>query len=150
MVGQSEKVLIPSRKLSLCRTFTPTKSAPRWARICTTWAEKPHWGCSGTPFMNSTTGCSSTVLAMNSWTGFAVVVSVISSPFRRKSSGQELGRGVRPVKARAAPRLGRCQRKRVQLPAHPALQRGVDQLVLAHPGQAHEGGGDAAGPVEVT
>ena len=36
-----------------------------------TVAEKPHWGWSGTPFMNSTTGCSFTVSAMKAMAGFS-------------------------------------------------------------------------------
>src|SRR5215469_763687 len=44
--------------------------------MLTTVAEKPHWGCSGTPFMNSTTGYSVTVSEIHLRAGFSVEASV--------------------------------------------------------------------------
>ena len=48
-----------------------------WPRICATWAEKPHWGKSFVPFMNTTTSLAATVLRIQSWTA----CSLMSVPF---------------------------------------------------------------------
>ena len=101
----------------------PLNFTPRWVRICTTAAEKPHCGKTGVPFMKSTTGLSVMSCLMRSMT-----VAV----------GSWLG-PLRIVNPRGALRL---QGEGMQLVAHAALQRLIDHLVLLHPALALEGGGD--------
>src|SRR5215213_5759241 len=94
-----------------------------WDRIWTTRAEKPHCGKTGVPFMKSTTGLDFTSLSMRSKAGL-----VIGFGPSRRGGGLE-GEGV-------------------QLPAHAALQGGVDDLVLLHAALAAEGfGHDRSGIV---
>src|SRR5258707_901144 len=57
-VGQFENSLMPWRTEGSARTSMPLNLTPRWLRICTTAAEKPHCGKTGVPFMKSTTGAS--------------------------------------------------------------------------------------------
>src|SRR5436190_246966 len=168
MVGQSVKDLMPSRRASLCSTSTPTKSTPRWSRIWTLTAEKPQRGSSGTPFMKSTTGWSATVLEMKSWTGLAVAASVIRVALSAQNrSCRRWGcrsRGSMPSPPPALRRtvpLSRTRERKasgwragfegqgVEFAAHLALQRGVDELVLAHARQAGERRRDDAGLVVV-
>src|SRR3712207_5550934 len=116
---------MPSRISMSSRTFTPLKGTPRWERICTTRAEKPHCGKTGVPFMNSTMGLDFTSLSMRSKAGL-----VIGFGPSRRGGGLE-GEGV-------------------QLPAHAPLQGGVDDLVLLHPALAAEGLGHDGSGVVVT
>ena len=55
MVGQLEKVLMPSRTSWSSNTFTALNLTPIWDRICTVTAEKSHCGKAGVPFMYSST-----------------------------------------------------------------------------------------------
>src|SRR5215217_6841677 len=98
---------MPSRTSMSSRTFTPLKGTPRWDRIWTTRAEKPHCGNTGVPFMKSTTGLDFTSASMRSKAGL-----VIGLGPSRRGGGLE-GEGV-------------------QLAAHAPLQSGVDDLVLLH------------------
>src|SRR4051794_27438527 len=46
---------MPLRISGSWRTSTLSKPTPRWSRIDTARAEKPHWGKRALPFMNRTT-----------------------------------------------------------------------------------------------
>src|SRR5262249_3108488 len=100
---------------------------PRWLRICTTAAEKPHCGKTGEPFMNSTTGLSVTSCRIRSLT----VLSIVDPRF-----------GGSVVKLGSILRSTGLQREGVELISHASAQRLIDHLMLLHPGFATERAGD--------
>ena len=51
IVGQLEKLLIPSRFSGSARTSTALNGTPISRRTCTVTAENPHIGKAGVPFM---------------------------------------------------------------------------------------------------
>src|SRR3989344_2195385 len=55
MVGQLAYSLIACRMFSSESTSNESNSIPKSCRIPTTWAEKPHCGSSGVPFINKNT-----------------------------------------------------------------------------------------------
>src|SRR3990172_9570384 len=100
----------------------PLNSTPDSISACTTAAEKPHCGKVGVPFMNKTTGAASISALMRFNTGCSVIRCL--SLCQSFSLGAGNARG---------------QRQRVQLAAHAALQRLIDELVLLDAAQPREG-----------
>src|SRR5579883_1142833 len=118
MVGQFENSLMPWRTEGSLSTSMPLNLTPRWLRICTTVAEKPHCGNTGVPFMNRTTGLSAICWRMRSWVAVSIAVILVSAV---QSSGALV------CKASACSSL------------HAAAQRLIHHLVLLHPALAAEG-----------
>src|SRR5207302_8577442 len=117
---------MPWRTDGSARTSMPLNLTPRWLRICTTAAEKPHCGKTGVPFIKSTTGASPIWWRMRSCTVLSISVLV----------GQVLRRRQQPVGSRSyGSVLGGAglQGQRMQFITHAALQGLVDQLALLHP-----------------
>src|SRR5580704_14175538 len=104
---------MPSRTEESASTSMPLNLTPKWLRICTTVAEKPHCGKTGVPFMNSTTGLSVTCWRMRSCTVMSIRSILVYGVF---VSGLLVG-------------SARLQGERVKFVAHPAAQRLVHHLV---------------------
>src|SRR5260370_25063398 len=110
----------------------PLNLTPRWLRIWSTAAEKPHCGKTGVPFMKSTTGASPICWRMRSCrVGSMVSILVCKAPQRGLERDPRCGFG-------SVLGCAGLQRERVQLVAHPAAQRLIDQLMLLDPGLAAE------------
>src|SRR5712691_3300588 len=126
---------MPWRTEPSARTSMPLNLTPRWLRICTTAAEKPHCGKTGVPFIKSTTGASPICWRMRSCT----VLSISRSSFAGAAAQLLVDARFGCVSILGGAGL-QCQR--VQFVAHAALQCLVHQLVLLHPALAAEGAGD--------
>src|SRR5437763_2217171 len=111
---------MPFRSSSFSSTLRPLYGTPRWSRICTTWAENPHIGNCGLPFMNSTTSLLFTSLSMN-W------LMAMAFSFR----AQVVRTVVLTLKLRF--RQPSLHGKDVQRTPHLALQGVVNKLVLLNP-----------------
>src|SRR6266404_2543086 len=142
-VGQFENSLMPWRTEGSARTSMPLNLTPRWLRIWTTAAEKPHCGKTGVPFMKSTTGASPICWRMRSCR-LVSIVSVLVCGAPQRGLERKPRSGFRSIRGGA-----RLQRERVQLVAHPAAQRLIDQLMLLDPAFAAEPAGDDAGGVVI-
>src|SRR6185437_12090990 len=129
MVGQLENSFMPWRTEESVSTSTPLNLTPRWLRICTTAAEKPHCGKTGVPFMKSTTGLLVTSCLIRSNTMLFVICLGSFAANRAPWRASVLGRA-------------RLQGEGVQLVAHAAAQGLVDHLMLLDARLALEGGGD--------
>src|SRR6266567_2121371 len=127
---------MPWRTEGSARTSMPLNLTPRWLRIWTTAAEKPHCGKTGVPFMKSTTGASPICWRMRSCR-VGSIVSILVLSGAAAAAGAQASCSFRSIFGCAG-----LQRKRVQLVAHPAEQRLIDQLVLLDPGFAAERAGD--------
>ena len=64
MVGQSENSLMPWRTSGSESTSKVSNGTARALRIWQTLLEKPHWGISLFPFINTTTGLLATRVSM--------------------------------------------------------------------------------------
>src|ERR1700722_16151263 len=130
MVGQFENSLMPWRTEGSERTSIPLNLTPRWLRICTTAAENPHCGKTGVPFMKSTTGASAIWSRIRSFTVLSILSSLLASAVKSAGCSKSF-----PLIVRRAGLQG----ERVQLVAHPALQRLVHELMLLYPAFVAEG-----------
>src|SRR5260370_2849118 len=123
-VGQFENSLMPWRTEGSAKTSMPLNLTPRWLRICTTAAEKPHCGKTGVPFMKSTTGASPLCWRMRSCRVMSIL-SVLVSVAPQRGLEREPRCGFGSVRGCAG-----LQCEGVQLLAHPAAQLLIDQLML--------------------
>src|ERR1700686_1191207 len=125
---------MPWRTEGSAKTSMPLNLTPRWLRICTTAAEKPHCGKTGVPFMKSTTGASPICWRMRSCRVVSIVWVLVSmAPQQRLERDPRRG---------SIPGCAGLQRERMQFGAHPAAQRLIHQLMLLDPGFAAERAGD--------
>src|SRR4051812_37228597 len=100
----------------------PWNFTPSWLSTSTTAAEKPHWGNTGVPFMNSSTS-------------FLPISSRMRSNTSLIGNSQDLTLNIR----RSAPRRHGGQLQGVQHAAHAIAQRPIDHLVLLDLGLAGKG-----------
>src|SRR3954469_3225941 len=117
IVGQSEYSLIPCLISGSWRTSTVSYFAPRRSRIAIARLEKPHWGKSAVPFMNSTISSFLTRSAMRA-------VGSLTGCLRVRHRGFEL----------------QC----VKLTSDAPPKRGIDGLMLLDPAQSGEAAADDA------